>query len=369
MENQIKELTILLTKCWEEVASLKEQNQQHELQITAMKQTFQLFSNSINEIIHALNQLEATESEHYQIALSRSEYLNNAIANLKYEFFAPNFNTTDFFYPHIEDSFITIDKIIKERKSIARFGDGEFGIMMNVNRQKFQKYNAHLSVRLQEVIHCEHPNLLIGIANNYGDLQQYTEQAARGIRMYMTDEVRRAHQMFLDSTRTYYDAYMSRPYVLYKDNQTDAPQKRFEHLQQIWQDRDIIFIEGALSRLGVGNNLFDNARSIKRILAPATDSFDKYNDILEAALQYASYDTLFLLAVGPTATVLAHDLCLNGYQAVDIGHVDIEYEWFLQGNGNRCPVKTKYNNEFVGGDIVDSIDDPTYTAQILCSFA
>ena len=28
----------------------------------------------------------------------------------------------------------------------------------------------------------------------------------------------------------------------------------------------------------------------------------------------------FLLALGPTATVLAYDLCKMGYQAVDIGH-------------------------------------------------
>lgn len=339
------------------------------MQITAMKQAFQLFSDSINEIIEAINQIESTECEHYQIALSRTECLSKTIENLKYEFFSPDFNTANFFYPHIENSSITIDRIIKERKSIARFGDGEFGIMMNIARQKFQKKDANLSARLQEVIHCNHPDLLIGIANNYGDLQQYTEQAARGIRMYMTDEVRSAHQSFLDPNRTYYDAYMSRPYVLYKDNQTTAPKKRFEHLQQIWENRDIIFIEGELSRLGVGNDLFDNAKSIRRILAPATDSFDKYEEILAAALKHASQDTLFLLALGPTATVLAHDLCLNGYQAVDIGHVDMEYEWFLQGTGTRGPVKTKYNNEFADGHLVEPINDTEYNSQIICSFS
>jgi len=30
--------------------------------------------------------------------------------------------------------------------------------------------------------------------------------------------------------------------------------------------------------------------------------------------------------LGPTTTVLAYDLYKNGYQAIDIGHVDLEHE-------------------------------------------
>lgn len=369
MEGQIKELTLLLNRCWEEIASLKEQNAKQELQLSAMKQTFHVFSDSIVEIMQSLNKLEATESEHYQIALGRTDCLNKTINNLKYEFFDPAFDTSDYFYPRIENGFITIEKIINEKKSIARFGDGEFGLIMHEERHKFQKNESKLSTRLQEVLRSKHPDLLIAIANNYGNLEQYNEKSARGIRMYMTDEVRIAHQNLLDPFRTYYDAYLSRPYVLYNDNQTDAPKQRFKHLQQIWQNRDVIFIEGAQTRLGVGNNLFDNTKTIKRILAPTTNSFDKYDDLLKSALQHATPDTLFLLALGPTASVLAYDLCVNGYQAVDIGHVDMEYEWFLQGTGTRCAVPHKYNNEFPGGDIVAPIDDPVYNSQIICSFA
>ena len=38
-------------------------------------------------------------------------------------------------------------------------------------------------------------------------------------------------------------------------------------MKGIWEGRDIIFIEGEKSRLGVGNDLFDNAQSIHRILS------------------------------------------------------------------------------------------------------
>ena len=36
---------------------------------------------------------------------------------------------------------------------------------------------------------------------------------------------------------------------------------------------------------------------------------------------------LFLVALGPTATVLAYDLSKIGYQAIDIGHIDISFVW------------------------------------------
>ena len=37
-----------------------------------------------------------------------------------------------------------------------------------------------------------------------------------------------------------------------------------------------------------------------------------------------------LIALGPTATILAYDLAEKGVQALDVGHIDIEYEWFLR---------------------------------------
>ena len=39
---------------------------------------------------------------------------------------------------------------------------------------------------------------------------------------------------------------------------------------------------------------------------------------------------MIIIALGPTATVLAYDLAKEGYQALDMGHFDIEYEWYLR---------------------------------------
>ena len=54
---------------------------------------------------------------------------------------------------------------------------------------------------------------------------------------------------------------------------------------------------------------------------------------------------LILIALGPTATILAYDLYKLGYRAIDIGHIDIEYEWFLRKANTKIPIKNKYVNE------------------------
>jgi glycosyltransferase family protein len=132
----------------------------------------------------------------------------------------------------------------------------------------------------------------------------------------------------------------------------------------MWDGRDIVFIEGEESRLRVGNDLFANARSVRRVIAPRKDAFARYREILDVASTFDK-SVVHILALGPTATVLAHDLHLRGFQALDLGHVDIEYEWFRMGATEKVHVKTKYVNEVVGGDAVDEIHDMTYLNQIV----
>nr|WP_256218532.1 GT-D fold domain-containing glycosyltransferase [Bacillus sp. MUM 116] len=61
------------------------------------------------------------------------------------------------------------------------------------------------------------------------------------------------------------------------------------------------------------------------------------------------------MAFGPTATVLSFDLANCGYQAIDIGYIDIEYEWFLQKAEEKSPVKNKYIGEVPNGTNVHDI--------------
>ncbi|MGN0141606.1 MAG: GT-D fold domain-containing glycosyltransferase [Roseburia sp.] len=274
-----------------------------------------------------------------------------------------------FWYPHVESGEAAIEKIVKDGCSMARFGDGEFAAIAGRVRHKFQTVaDEKLGQRLLEVLHAKEDGLLLGIADNYGSLQRYTAQAKREIRRYLKREVRREHLALLERDMLYYDAYVTRPYIMYADNGTDAPLRRFENLKRIWDGRDCVFVEGNQTRLGVGNDLFANAGSVRRILAPVVNAFGSYERIYEECLKQ-NKDALFLLALGPTATVLAYDLYQAGYQAVDVGHVDLEYEWFLKGEGHRTPVEGKYNNEIAGGEVPADIRDARYDAQVIADFS
>lgn len=135
-------------------------------------------------------------------------------------------------------------------------------------------------------------------------------------------------------------------------------------MKKIWEDKEVIIVEGAQTRLGVGNDLFDNVKSIKRVLAPAVNAFDKYEEILHAVIEIYQGE-LILIALGPTATVLASDLCNHNMRALDIGHIDIEYEWFLRGKTGHDVISGKFTNEANGGNIVDECLDKKYLDSIV----
>lgn len=354
-----EELQEVVSVCLDEITNLKEENKILQDKVVSLV-------SALNDMAVLHNQLVANaENTNVNIELIRKSIDNLPIENMKYEINDSNMDRSLLYFPQLYKIEETIESIVNDRKSMARFGDGEFAIMCNKKRQAFQHLDDRLAGRLKEVIQSEEEGFLIGIADNYGSLDAYSAAGKWGIRNYMTDEVRKDHRKFLNLDRRYHNAYISRPYVLYADNLTDAPQKRFRNLKRIWENRKIIFVEGTLTRLGVGNDLFQNAKQIRRIEAPPVNSFDKYDEILEAALKFAEPDSLFLIALGPAAGVLAYDLYHAGYQAIDIGHIDLEYEWYLKGTGERCEVKNKYNNEWYGGEKVEDIYDEEYSNQII----
>ncbi len=119
------------------------------------------------------------------------------------------------------------------------------------------------------------------------------------------------------------------------------------------------------SRLGVGNDLFYNARSIKRILCPAVNAYECYDEILRKTKKASASVGLVLVALGATATVLAYDLAKVGIWAIDIGHVDIEYEWMNSGAIEKIPVKSKYVNEAKNGRCMTKLTDEKYNSEII----
>ena len=109
-----------------------------------------------------------------------------------------------------------IDEIVLNKKSIARFGDGEFSVMFGRSRWRFQKDDSKLAARLKEVITSEEENILIGLNDFYGDLSHEKKSDVDWIRAYITPEVRAEHMKLLDLNRVYAHACISRNVNLLK---------------------------------------------------------------------------------------------------------------------------------------------------------
>lgn len=255
----------------------------------------------------------------------------------------------------------TIEKIKNEHCSISRFGDGEFYIMEG-NKIGFQNSSIQLSERLKEVICSDYDMLLVGISNaiNPKNYREYTEKHEKWFKNCFKYTIG-IRLKYLDAKRLYHNSLISRFWIPFRDK--ERAKRVVEQLKSVWEDRDIVVIEGEKTRMGVGSDLLDKAKSCHRILCPATNAFEKYDDILKAACSYPK-DVLFMIALGPTATVLAYDLCRKGYQALDIGHVDLEYEWMRMGATEQVDLPDRYVNEQSGGDKVVDVTDKKYLSEI-----
>ena len=261
--------------------------------------------------------------------------------------------------PQIASIEETIQKIVREGCSVSRFGDGEI-LLTNNKAIGFQKADSKLGERLKEVLQSNADGHIVCLSDTFTDIYRYNRKARR---FWRTHFFIYGHiwDNLLIPNKQYYNTFVTRPYMDFA--QKTQCGKWFHDMQAIWQDRNIIFIEGEKSRLGVGNDLFHNAKSIIRILCPPTSAFDKYDSIVNEAIKQ-NKDVLFLIALGPTATVLAYDLHKKGYQAIDIGHVDIEYEWWRMNAKRKVKIQNKYVNEAVGGNIV-SVAGEEYESQII----
>ena len=277
------------------------------------------------------------------------EIMIPSVDNINYELYADS-DDIKRGCPHILDAKSTAHILKNERKSLARFGDGEFEILCGRSRPIFQDVNDGLSKRLKEALNSRETSLLVAIADNYSSLEKYADDAARDIRMYMTKEVRESHMKVLDLNRQYYDTYISRPYIIYRDK--EHAKERFDWVKEIWDGQDVLIVEGEYTRFGVGNDLLENAQSVKRILAPSKNAFNKYDEIKHAAREYGK-DKLILSILGPTATVLSYDLAKEGYWIIDIGQLDVEYGWFLKKVEKRCGLKYKNVSEVKPCDQLD----------------
>lgn len=257
----------------------------------------------------------------------------------------------------------TILYIIKNRCSVSRFGDGEFNLLSD-NPIGFQKNESTLVSQLRKVVLAEeNTKCLICLPGIF----QYEEEYEKSTRKYFLKLLvhkRKEWYSYCNMNYCYGNADITRCYLELLDK--SKAEKYFELLKQIWNKQRIVIVEGELTRLGVGNDLFENAKEIYRILCPAINAYSCIEKIEEYIKNNVSKERLILLALGPTATVLAPRLSVLGFQAVDIGNIDKEYEWYKMKSTYKVRNPLKFSMEMTAGTEVIDCTDENYLKQILC---
>ena len=257
----------------------------------------------------------------------------------------------------------TISAIKNRKASIARYGDGEFDIIFG-RTEGFQKKDLELSKRLRAILkrNSISERFFVAIPDCFGDLSQFNEKAQLHWKIRL-DKERIKWVRCLNTKAPYYQAQITRFYFDWVDK--SKCKNWYTGLKNMWDHEDVLLVEGELSRVGVGNDLFDNATSVRRIICPAENAFDCYEEILETICKHAKPSDLIFMALGPTATVLAYDLFQKGYWAVDAGHIDLEYEWMKLGATEKVKISGKYVNEVENGNMVDAIWDEEILSQVV----
>ena len=213
----------------------------------------------------------------------------------------------------------TLEEIINKGVSICRYGDAEFDISNQENcADTYQLPSRQLTQRLHDILtHGSSEGLLVCIPpfNAKTNNIKWYHGSLSFWEWYWLNKFEKLNHLF--TKKEYGNSFVTRETVFY-ENET-------EMIKKIWHDRDVVFVYGAKGRFNTSHTLFDNIASKNEILVPPVNAFDEYSSILEECKKY-KLNSLFMIAAGPTAAVLAFDLWKLGYQALDVGHLPNSYD-------------------------------------------
>lgn len=212
-------------------------------------------------------------------------------------------------YPHVISEMQTLDLVLSGR-SLARYGDGEFKMALNCTSGiKSQVANAKLSRQLAAILH-ESGDCLVGIPN----LRSNTPKAE------FWGRVEPWATTLLSPYRQYVSSFVSRA--------DSAPwintEEYWSKVEQLWRGRDVMVVRG--SGKVFRQRAMASAKSVTEILCPKFSAWSSYQDILD---RIGTPSMPVLISLGPTATVMAVELCARGVHAIDVGHMGAFYRRWM----------------------------------------
>lgn len=248
----------------------------------------------------------------------------------------------------------TLAAIVKERKSVSRLGDADFLLLIEERDVSYQRLSNEIAQRLQAVLDCRDPRFLACLPDTLVDQSECRRSTEVHWKSFVYKYGQRLERCF-DTNYTYGNSNMTRIYMNFHDK-TKSPEL-FQQIKTIWNQKHVVIVEGKFTRFGIANDLLDNALSVKRIIGPHMNAFESIDTIKNALLNFSKDEVLFLFSLGPTATILCHELAIEGYWAVDIGNLDLEYMWMKANATEKVSIKGRFSVE-TSTSVMDLTLDP-----------
>ncbi len=213
-------------------------------------------------------------------------------------------------WPAVLDEEATLNKVLAGA-SIARFGDGEFNLCLGKGCIT-QPHNRAIEERLKLIL-TDGGLCLVGIPRmKVGPKERFWAHYNTVLLWNMLGR------------QTYGSAFITRP--------DSAPwintDEYWEKVERLWRDKEVTLVRGPAKSLVA--SMLNSAADVHEVIVPGLNAWQDYHSILERARQ----SEIVLLCAGPTATVMAHDLCHLGHQAIDLGHIGM----FLRKHRNNEPM-------------------------------
>lgn len=219
-------------------------------------------------------------------------------------------------WPQVLNEDITMRTVLEQKASLARFGDGELRLCLGINIPN-QTADPVLAEKLRHVlVHtCAEKGFCVGIPDLMPGTQKY-EDFPYLHRVFMKKDFEPLYRS-CPAEGPYYSSFVSRNDLVHRGKQY------WDQFPAIHEGRHVVLVSGA-NRL---NGYLSNASAVTVVKCPVRNAFGEYARILAECTEVGRKlreegrdDLVFILILGPTATVLAYDLHQLGYQAVDVGH-------------------------------------------------
>jgi len=217
-------------------------------------------------------------------------------------------------------------RLVAKGASLTRFNDGELGYAFRGWGHRLEPAHRDLVERLREVFHADVPGLLVGVPRILPP-DDSLPVSTRGCQRFWASWRGFCGKLY-DTERQYASGFVSYP-------DRHLPKEQWPEFVELcyatWAGGDVVLVGSKADCIdGVqGIEAIKGAGSIEFVEIPPKRFWAAYDETMANLRTFARHH-LMLVAAGVPGTVLAHDLHVEGFQAVDIGRLPLRLRQYME---------------------------------------